>query len=615
MQVPKVQGGNLAARGPGRVQIGTTANASHFGADQYRDLSTLGQTMQKAGASLLDEAQARQSNEDRTFVRDQINQARLTYMERSQEIFSRTGKDADTAPADMAALLDTMKAEHDKALGDNQNRRALFDNAWSELVRQGDEDALAHRLAQMAVYDQETLDGQNAAVTVEAARQVVAPGGIDVVLKYPYQEIIQRNIAERYRGRPPEVVALRQHEALKTFHLEQLKNLETVGPEAALDYLGRDPVRNVFTPAEHQALLADFDKAKQERLASDRAKQLALDAMADARTGMPENDARQAYLGDPTLDDKDVEAKLNAFKAARVADNAAKIAERTTREDQLRNAYAEAGFIPSAIPDDLRVTARERAELVKWGNSFTENGGKDSPPDVGYLMRLDGMSQAELQAILLDYERCAEFYAKVGGHQSRYAKDFIDKARGVHGDKRPLTDTNIGWAADRFAEHNGLILGSARDGEAINSFVDTFTVLADQRARQLRLTDADDLPEDERKAIFGKLMMTYRYDKHPSLKTRLWWADGSRRMNAGIMNSSATRTRTSRNTNPPTQPGKKSRKRPSPPRRNTSWDTRASGISVLNQKVRPRRRRKTLRRTTRYRKLSVRGRATKPQPP
>ncbi|MCD8352436.1 MAG: hypothetical protein LUC93_17670 [Planctomycetaceae bacterium] len=518
MKVPNIQGGNQAMRGPGRVQVGNYANASHFGADKARDLAGIGSAIQKAGAAVLDEAQNRQFKEDKSFVRDQISQARLAYLEKSQDIFKRQGKDADTAPQDMATLLETMKKDHDKALGDNKNRREMFESAWSQLARQGDEEALAHRLTQMDVYDQETLDGQNAAATVEAGKRVVQPGGIDAVLADPYTEIIKRNIAERHKGQPPEVVALRQTEALKTFHLEQLKNLGAVGPDAVLDYLGRDAVKDTFSPAEYKALHADFDKALRDKQDSDRAKQLDLDAMTDARAGMSENDAREAYLSDPNLSDKDVEAKLNTFKAARTAEKSGKVADRSDRENQLRDAYAEAGFIPSAIPDDLKVTARERAELIKWGNTFTENGGKDSPPDVSYLMRLDALSQGELQDILLDEEKAEEFYNKVGGHKSQYAKDFIEKARGNKGDKRPLTDTNEGWAADRFATDNGLVFGSARDAETINDFVAVYKPLAEQRARELGLNKADDLPVMERAAIYGRLMMTHQYDKHPTLK-------------------------------------------------------------------------------------------------
>lgn len=526
MQVPTKNPG-VGMQGMGNASAGPYADASHFGADNYRDLHNFGGAVQHAGNSLLAEAQQRKKREDDAFVRDTVNQAQTRYLEESKGIFGKSGVDAKGAPEEMDKLLQGMRKDLEKKL-QNGNQRRAFENAWAYMSTDAQRAAILHRNKQMEVYEKQTHAAQNLTVSKKAAEAVLQPGGVDTVLNGPSLEVIRINTDALTEGQPEEARELARAQAYATFHLEQINSLATLGPEAVLDYLDRDKVKEAFSTAEWKGLKSKFSEALQNAKEGEANTDASLWAIEEYRKGTPLEDiqvmALRRYPDDPDR------AKL-AFVSAQTQANLVK--ESTAKEvaqktEQAWNRFIDTGEIDPATP------AKERVAMMKheaW--RATQEGGKAEPNDAFGYHIWKSYSREKLFELAERGELGAVFreLAPNGnkGPKSVFLDPILKKmfSDDGGGDKRPGTDTNKGWAIDRFVGDTGLIPASERDSKVLNDFGEKFEIAAADRARALKLAKADDLPEEEREKIYAKFRAKGSYNTSPILSRiplvgRLW---------------------------------------------------------------------------------------------
>lgn len=507
------------------ASAGTMVNAEALGAGRNRDLMHFGEGVGQLGGAVTRIANIKQERVDRTKKMEEMTSVLKEYDAWEKNILeTRKGMDAKDLDVEARKWFEERKKQ---ALGrfDTHRQRDLFTPEFEQLMNSSAARFSRYAFDQVAEAERNARDNAN----TETARQAAGKFRYDDEALAKGLAGIHANIETNLQGQKPETVNLAKDEATRKYYTAIATGRAADAPESALAFLDRKEVQEAFTPAELKKLRDELQKAKTEADDSAVAKQNNLDAMEDAASTMTENEARGKYFADSRLTEKQAEAKLNTFKATRTADNAVKIADQNNRKEQIENAYAEAGFSIARMPEGLKLTAKEQAELVRWGNAFQANGGKNPPPDVNFLFTLEKMSQAELQEYILNPDNSETFYRGVGGSGSRYASGYIDKALGrkAQEEKRPLTDTNLGWAAAKIAEDEGLVLGSARDADHINDFAKRFTVLAKQQAMADGLKNENDLPPEKRNEIYQRMRVKGTYVGKPTLNTLTFGLLGS----------------------------------------------------------------------------------------
>lgn len=171
--------------GPRMGQLPTVhATDEAFGAADARNMGELAAVGQRAGLSILARAQEEQRRIDQAYVRDAMNQARMEMMERADAIFQKTGRDAENAPDEMAALLDGVKRRAGGVScttnscptgggfggaggGGNIERQRMMDSAMQALRNDYMLAGKRHQLRERRAYINDTYDAQNIAMAKE----------------------------------------------------------------------------------------------------------------------------------------------------------------------------------------------------------------------------------------------------------------------------------------------------------------------------------------------------------------------------------------------------------------------------------------------------------------
>lgn len=182
--------------GPRMGQLPTVhATDEAFGAGNARNMAELAAVGQRAGLSMLAQAQEEQRRIDQAYVRDAMNQARLEIMEGADAIYRKAGRDAENAPEEMAVLIENTKRRAGAVScttnscstgrgfggpngGGNIERQRMLDSAWQSLSNDYTRAALRHRLNQRRVYENDTIDAQN--ISLEKEVRAIA-GGNDII--------------------------------------------------------------------------------------------------------------------------------------------------------------------------------------------------------------------------------------------------------------------------------------------------------------------------------------------------------------------------------------------------------------------------------------------------
>ena len=232
MKVP-IRGGDQRMSNMPGVRVGNYADASHFGANRYRDLYNMAGAAGKLGNSILAEAQRRQEDEDRTEARLAINDAHVRLADQEKIVQDQyKGNRATEFPAEMDKLTKQIRGNLSAKLK-NQNQRKFFDEAMNALEAKTRVGAIQYRDQQMEAAKQSSLDNQNGLLTREASRMVTAPGGIKAVLSGPQLAMIDDNIRAKFDGYGQETIQAEIRKARGAFHTAQMDALALDNPRLA----------------------------------------------------------------------------------------------------------------------------------------------------------------------------------------------------------------------------------------------------------------------------------------------------------------------------------------------------------------------------------------------
>jgi hypothetical protein len=441
-------------------------------------------------------------DEDR--ARAAVNGAQLGLKETVEGFFSREGFAALGLPEEMEERLEGLRKELEKGL-DSGPQRERFAPAWEAMANLARERVARHYHQQLESFGRETRASQNQLLADQAAAEAVQPDGIEKMLAGPYLPLYRENLERLNQALPPD----RREEALRlglrAFHRRQLEALAEESPERAGSYLADERVAPAFAEGERKALGDYFQRLSAERREAEAERLNSLAARDDARAGLSPEEARRKYRRE-FPEGKMAAGKYAAFRAARLGEQARVLAERASRLDQLRREYLKNGLDPDQPLAGLRPTAEEAQSLTEWGEGVRGRGGRDEPPDLNYLFRLEGLSREKLLDRLLAEGGLEELYRRAGGMESPYLSGVLARAGGKGGRLPRLEESPAGWAVKRYARDLGLTLGDERDGPELNGFAAEFAARVRAEAAG-RGKPAAALSPEERERIYARMLV------------------------------------------------------------------------------------------------------------
>lgn len=401
---------NYDVRGLPQVAAGPMANADDFGASNARELSRFGSAVQGLGHEVIRQDQIRRQKHDDAFVRDRINDMHTQWTEASKDIFSKQGADAGNAPELAQQFFDNYRTSNQNQL-ENKRQQEAFGKAWQAFRTQSVNEAIGHRDEQDLIFQQETLDGQNAGISQEARDNFAAANTPDgrAVNAGRLQQIMA-NVDQRYSGHPPEVISLKRREAATTFHNGILTAME---PKDALEYLEQDGVKAAFGAAAVKQLQEKFKQAKQSN-------DVAQAAIADVESNQYDSAAlmRRAY----ELYPDDTQAADMYLKLADSYSTRKRNTENAKGVEQTANAwsaFAESNYDIRSLPNEIRSNNpklfREMIDYAEWYNKA--GGGDKLDPDLLFQDGLLRMQPAELTAWLNQPGNYDHMMRKMAGNQ------------------------------------------------------------------------------------------------------------------------------------------------------------------------------------------------------
>lgn len=418
MKVPNISGGDTRMGSMPDVRIGNMATAEQFGAGNSRQMQQLGNALQHAGHSVLDEAQRRQRKEDDAFVTSAVNKLHMSYADESKKLFDQyKGDKAVEAPAAVDKMLQTMRGDLEKTLR-NRNQKEAFAQAWDSFAKNSAIGAMRYRDDQIEQFRNTELNAQNELVTRQALEVAAQPGGMGMVLGNAnigsaYLSVIEGNTDKLTEGMPAEARQLARESAVQNFHTKILGALSVDDPAKALEYLSMERVKNALPAADVKKLRTAYEKQREKleendmtqhavtmaielyesggdkaalykRLARTYGKDAAKSALATwndlaalepekegdkitadeeraavlkGMDGPQEGESDEAYrrrLYTEARDIKLAELAVKAYEGHEKRDQDRQKLERTASKQQIWQQFSESGYDASAIPPEIR---------------------------------------------------------------------------------------------------------------------------------------------------------------------------------------------------------------------------------------------------------------------
>lgn len=468
MQVPRPSGGDTRMDELPGVRVGAVGGAEHFGGVRARELQGLAGAMGGVGDSLLGEAIRRRRIEDDAFVTNAVNQAHLQYADLSKSLFDNLkGEKAVDAPEEVTKILQTMRGGIERNLR-TKNQKNLFSGAWNAFAKNAELGAIKYRDVEIENFRNTSLAAQNQLILQDATAAVTQPGGIDAVLgpanRVPWAlEAIIQNTYKKNEGQPPEAVELEVRAATEKFYTEQLNALATESPEAALDFLSRDKVREGIPKAKYKRYVEAFGQSRDLNAAS-RA------AMTDVESGQydpaglmrrafelfPDNlDARQSYLA--TADNYDRRKEMAAK------------AETVQKRAETWGAWAATGYDIERVPAAAAGDPELLGKMIDFGNKFSKAAGggmrERAVPAYSALLDVARMPMDQRLAHLENPENFEKIMAQCGGDNELYKRvadgtleSYLNGGKGGSGNGTGTGGGAVKFDLDKAFQNNFLVM-------------------------------------------------------------------------------------------------------------------------------------------------------------
>jgi hypothetical protein len=502
MTVPDTPIGGQRLRGVANVDMGPDVGADDFGAGRARELDQLGRAVQGAGDAL-----------QRYGIRVYEERARNEAIEADAAYELEQSKDRDRMLAeyrgdqiyslgDDLAKASGKRAEKIRKGLKTPRARELFDQQRREYDAQNEVLVNRHVVAKAEEYRRSALDAKIGQLRIEAGS---LPGDPAVVMHAIRQA--RELTAEKFRGEPPERVALEQGKAAKAMVETVAAGLEEkYGPAAALSFLDVGDIRGLFTDAEFKKSFGELKKKYET--ARDQKESDA----ADTEASLYAFDLVQANKGEIPLDLQETLIRKYGRERGKLA-----FADARAQAEVVKGRKAEEGkqaaekrwdgfFRTGEIPDGIG--HKEKLAMLNARNRIARGEPSGEPWALGQYL-LDNFTPEALKQMQRD-GKWGEVYAKLNpdGKKTDIYQDVLDKMNGkgaADGATKGII-TPEKYARQQFIAVTGIRPVTANGAKKFNLFMSAFLDETETRAEELGLDDVKKLSRDEQEKILARLL-------------------------------------------------------------------------------------------------------------
>ncbi len=523
MRIPDTPLGGQRVRGIPDVDMGPRLNADDFGANHAREMARFGEVVQRGGDAMqrygikVYEERA-QSEATEALAKYKTDTSRY----RDQIFINYTGDKAYLTPDDLDTYARNQAGNFAKEL---KTPRAieLFDEGRLDYDAHNKLLADQHVLKQHEQYRVASIDADNAQLLNEAA---ALPGEPAVVMESIHR--IEANNAEKFRGAPPEYLAIENRRSAMAVAETVAANLAARdgGPQAALAFLDSPKIKELFTDAEFEKR---FGRLREKYETANRA----ADALASGRqwakdglTGTQLLDAAFEKFGEHP---EQMGQAITFAKQYQAEQEHEKVAANKDLSDTSLTDLAKNDYRIDSIPENIRIEHPEvYGKLVQYSSFIKSHGEKPMPdtmlwqtlmsydPEMLRLMFQDEAAMMDYRLRLGDGPWWHDVEARARGNLSPDEKAAAKgKGKGAFGlsDVKP---TDLSYAdelyLDSCARRNGGKLPDEKD-EAEKLRRIQFSLRARETLAEAMNAKGGVLTPLETKAVLYPLLQTFKFDK------------------------------------------------------------------------------------------------------